>query len=133
MSHRAGIVKKALLARLSLCFARTKNILPARRLLHLRLPSDAMVIDADYAACGINPPISVHIAYGFSKMAMSKAEQAALEALKNGATFAEAMDLLPKPTPAQLAELDEYGDFLQPSERFESFTPKSEASSRPLK
>ena len=65
-------------------------------------------------------------------MAMSKAEQAAREALKNGATFAEAMDLLPKPTPAQLAELDEYGDFLQPSERFESFTPKSEASSRPL-
>jgi len=45
-------------------------------------------------------------------MAMSKAEQAALEALKNGATFAEAMDLLPKLTPEQLAQLDENGDYI---------------------
>lgn len=43
-------------------------------------------------------------------MALSKAEQASLEALDNGATFEEALALLPKPTPEFLATLNRYGD-----------------------
>jgi len=60
-------------------------------------------------------------------MAMSKAEQAALEALKNGATFAEAMDMLPEPTSEQLAQLDENGDYILPPNSSELTTEQRPA------
>lgn len=63
-------------------------------------------------------------------MAMSKAEQASLYALRNGATLAEAVAILPGLTPEQLAQLDENGDFIQPSERLESVITKPETSLR---
>lgn len=60
-------------------------------------------------------------------VAMSKAERAALNALKNGATFAEAMDMLPKPTPEQLAQLDENGDYILPQNSSELNTEQRPA------
>lgn len=63
-------------------------------------------------------------------MAMSTAEQASLCALRKGATLAEAVAILPELTPEQLAQLDENGDLIQPSERLESCTTKPETSPR---
>ena len=45
-------------------------------------------------------------------MALSKAEQDSLEALRRGATLAEAVALLPALTAEQMAQLDENGDFI---------------------
>jgi len=45
-------------------------------------------------------------------MAMSKAEQDSLEALRSGATLAEAVALLPDLTVEQMAQLEENGDFV---------------------
>ncbi len=60
-------------------------------------------------------------------MAMSKAERVALNALKSGATFAEAMDTLPEPTPEQLAQLDENGDYILSSNSSELTTEQRPA------
>lgn len=48
-------------------------------------------------------------------MALSKAEQAMLDAMDNGVTMNEAVKLLPELTPEQLAQLDEYGDLIPSS------------------
>lgn len=48
-------------------------------------------------------------------MALTKAEQDSLEALRRGATLAEAVALLPDLTPQQLAQLDENGDYIPSS------------------